>query len=310
MSQQKEQVKQLEENQDKEDQGNLGSNDIQGVVITKKCKSDFEFIKTIGKGSYGKVKLVIEIETKRVFAAKILNKKLVIKEKKAKYVNTEKTILDSLEHPNIVKLFYTFQDEINLYFILEYCPNGDLLDQIKIAGCFQISVAQFYAAEILIALEYLHSRGIAHRDLKPENILLGKNKHLKLSDFGSAKVLGLDNKSRSGSFCGTAEYVCPELLTEKSAGKQADIWSFGCLLYQLVSGKLPFKGFNEYQTFLLITKREFQFPDNFDATCCNLVDQLLNLDPYKRPTIAEIKKHPFFKGIQWDTLSEQTPPPI
>ncbi|KAF2074147.1 hypothetical protein CYY_004550 [Polysphondylium violaceum] len=276
----------------------------------KKNRSDFDFIKTIGKGSFGKVKLVIEKETGKGYAAKILNKKLIIKEKKAKYVNTEKTILDSLDHPNIVKLYYTFQDENDLYFILEYCPNGDLLDQIKDAGCFEIKVAQFYAAEIIVAIEYLHSKGIAHRDLKPENILLGKNMHLKISDFGSAKVLGNDPRTRSGSFCGTAEYVCPELLTEKSAGKQADIWSFGCIMYQLISGKLPFKGFNEYQTFQLIIKRELIFPQNFDPVAQDLINKLICLDPFERLSIADIKNHAFFEGIEWDQLSKQDPPVI
>ncbi|EFA78191.1 protein serine/threonine kinase [Heterostelium album PN500] len=121
---------------------------------TKKTKQDFDFIRTIGKGSYGKVKLVIEKETGKGYAAKILNKQLILKEKKAKYVNTEKTILDSLDHPNIVKLFYTFQDETNLYFILEYCPNGDLLEQLKKCSCFGLDVVRFYSAEILRDFEY------------------------------------------------------------------------------------------------------------------------------------------------------------
>eukprot|EP01132_Coremiostelium_polycephalum_P005523 gene5523-6881_t len=275
----------------------------------KKNKSDFDFIKTVGKGSYGKVKLVVEKETGKGYAAKILSKELIIKQKKSKYVNTEKTILDSLDHPNIIKLYYTFQDELNLYFILEYCPNGDLLGHLKKAGCFQRNVAQFYAAEILLSIEYLHNKSIAHRDLKPENILMGKNMHVKLSDFGTAKQLA-GPLGRSGSFCGTAEYVCPELLVEKSAGKEADLWSFGILLYQLISGKLPFKGFNEYQTFQVIIKREFTFPPNFDQNAQDLVDRLLNLDPRARPTIEEIKNHPFFSEVIWETLHTQDPPLI
>eukprot|EP01133_Synstelium_polycarpum_P015335 gene15335-18178_t len=179
----------------------------------KKTRADFDFIKTVGKGSYGKVKLVVEKETGKGFAAKILNKQLILKEKKT-------------------------------------------------------------------------------------------------NDFGTAKVLGMDNRSRSGSFCGTAEYVCPELLVDRTAGKSADIWSFGCLLYQMTSGKLPFKGFNEYQTFQLIVKREFQFPPNFDPVLEDLINKLLALDPLERPLFDEIKAHPFFASVNWATIQTQEAPTI
>ncbi|EGG23609.1 putative protein serine/threonine kinase [Cavenderia fasciculata] len=271
-------IKEKDFNSEEMIEHHLNQQSKQQLSSNKKNKEDFNFIRTIGKGSYGKVKLVIENSTGYLYAAKILNKQLILKEKKSKYVNSEKTILDSLDHPNIIKLFYTFQDESNLYFIIEYCPNGDLLDLLKRSGnCFQLDVVRFYSAEILLTIEYLHSRGICHRDIKPENILLSKSMHTKLSDFGTAKVI---HNERSGSFCGTAEYVCPELLVEKMAGKSADIWS------------------------------ELTFPESFDGVARSLVDRILCLDPNDRPSFNEIKAHPFFKGVVWQSLNDQTPPQV
>ncbi|GAM23745.1 hypothetical protein SAMD00019534_069200 [Acytostelium subglobosum LB1] len=276
----------------------------------KRTKKEFDFIKTIGRGSYGKVKLVIDKLSGMRFAAKVMSKHLLAKEKKAKYAFAEKTILESLDHPFIVKLYYTFQDDTNLFIMLEYCENGDLLELLREAVCFPLPIVQFYAAEVLVAVEYLHSRGIVHRDLKPENVLLSTNYHIRLCDFGTAKQLGPDPHSLSASFCGTAEYVCPELLVDKKAGRQADIWSYGCLLFQLITGKLPFKGLSDYYTFQLIMSREMVFPPDFDPDAQDLIDRLLTLDPFRRPTIEEIKSHPFFKSINWNDIHTQVPPPI
>lgn len=179
-------------------------------------------------------------------------------------------MLSNTEH-YFVKLYCTFQDHDRLYFVLSYAKNGELLPYINKVGSFDIECTKFYAAEILLGLEHLHKIGIIHRDLKPENILLDERMHVLITDFGSAKILKpqqqpqtQDNKNqqqesqqnvdqrplrRCNSFVGTAQYVSPELLTDKTAGRPSDLWAFGCLIYQMVAGLPPFKSRSEYIIF-------------------------------------------------------------
>jgi len=279
----------------------------------KRIAEDFSFGKLLGEGSFAEVKEATETATGHIFAIKILNKQQIIKEKKVKYVQTEKTILNMLKHPNIVLLYYTFQDPSRLYFVLELCPNGELLDLIKKVGKFNNELAKFYGAEIVNAVEYIHSKGIIHRDLKPENVLLDPKMHAKLNDFGTAKVIGNDRKARSNSFTGTAEYVPPELLKEKSAGRPGDLWSLGCILYQMLIGKPPFHGDTEWQTFRKVIENKPDFPPEFDIKAMDLVCKLLVTDPNRRlgageEGFDEIKTHPFFDGIDWNNIHLQTPP--
>lgn len=275
----------------------------------KKTVDDFEFGDVIGEGSYGEVKIVTEKATGTIYAAKILAKKHIVKENKIKYVNTEKAILDILHHPNIVQLHCTFQDKENLYFIIELCPGGDLLNPLSKLGAFEERSARFYAAEILSAIAYMHRKKVAHRDLKPENILLSATKHAKLSDFGCAKQF-TDMRGRSKSFCGTPEYVCPELLTEKSAGIPSDMWSYGIMLYQILVGKLPFRGITEYHTLRAVAEDDFQLPVWFSSNAADLIKKLLVRDPEARLTAEAAMQHPFFADIDWQTLHTQTPPEI
>jgi 3-phosphoinositide dependent protein kinase-1 len=170
-----------------------------------------------------------------------------------------------------------------------------------------------YGAQILDAIEYMHSRGVIHRDLKPENVLLDDRMHIKITDFGTAKLLqdprdprpfqepdlsrgGGKDERRNASFVGTAEYVSPELLTEKSAGKPSDLWAFGCIIYQLLAGRPPFKAATEYLTFQKIVGLDYQFPAGFPSAARDLVERCLVLDPARRLTIEHIKNHEFFDG--------------
>lgn len=226
-----------------------------------------------------------------------------------------------------VHLYCTFQDADNLYFVLSYAKNGELLPYINKVGSFDLTCTRFYAAEILVALEKLHCRGIIHRDLKPENILLDEHMHILITDFGSAKILNEGNSNlnssegemceRRNSFVGTAQYVSPELLKDKRASKVSDLWAFGCIIYQMVSGLPPFRDGSEYLIFQKILKLNYEFPEGFDETAKDLVEKLLVLDPNKRlginddgPTYKSVREHPFFNGIEWDTLYQQTPPDI
>ncbi|KAF9930263.1 pkb-activating kinase-like protein [Modicella reniformis] len=286
------------------------------VPVRKRTLADYRLGRTLGEGSYSTVVAGVDLSNKRDYAIKVLDKRHIIREKKVKYVNIEKNTLYKLDHPGVVKLYSTFQDSSSLYYVLELCQNGELLTFIKRLGSFDENCTRFYAAQILTAIEYIHHRGVIHRDLKPENILLDHRMYIKLTDFGTAKMLepsedGTES-DRANSFVGTAEYVSPELLTEKAACKSSDLWALGCIIYQLLAGRPPFKGSNEYQTFQKIVKLEYSFPAGFPATAMDLVSRLLVHDPNERlganNTIDKLKQHPFFDGVEWDELWTQPAP--
>ena len=290
--------------------------DANGQNVTrfvKKGVKDFNFGQTLGEGSYSTVLAATDRQTLKEYAIKVLDKRHIIKEKKVKYVNIERDTLNRLtDHPGVVRLYYTFQDERSLYFVLDLCTGGELLGVLKRMTTFDEDCTRFYCAEILDTIEYMHGRGVIHRDLKPENILLDEQMHVKITDFGTAKILE-ESKSQNGdtfapdtprtdranSFVGTAEYVSPELLTDKSACKASDLWAFGCMVYQLLAGRPPFKAGNEYQTFQKIVALDYEFPRGFPAIARDLVERLLVLDPQRRLPIEHIKNHEFFTGIRW-----------
>lgn len=296
--------------------------DANGKLVLRQAKKgvrDFVFGRTLGEGSYSTVVLATDRQTLKEYAVKILDKKHIIKEKKIKYVNIERDTLNRLiEHPGIVRLYYTFQDSASLYYVLDIASGGELLAVLKKIGSFDEECTRFYGAQILDAIDHMHQRGVIHRDLKPENVLLDDHMHIKITDFGTAKLLpdpreplksgqaydvastGTDVEStRARSFVGTAEYVSPELLTDKNACKASDLWAFGCIIYQLLSGRPPFKAGNEYQTFQKIVGLEYEFPPGFPTAARDLVERLLVLDPQRRLSIEHIKNHEFFDRIEW-----------
>ncbi|KIX03267.1 uncharacterized protein Z518_06819 [Rhinocladiella mackenziei CBS 650.93] len=292
--------------------------DAEGRPVLKAVKKgvkDFNFGQTLGEGSYSTVLAAQDRQSGKDYAIKVLDKRHIIKEKKVKYVNIEKDTLNRLtDHPGVVRLYYTFQDERSLYFVLDLCPGGELLGVLKRMSTFDEECTRFYGAQILDTIEYMHSRGVIHRDLKPENLLLDENRHIKVTDFGTAKLLpekkdatgrvefepdSTSTGNRANSFVGTAEYVSPELLTDKNACKASDLWAFGCIIYQLLAGRPPFKAVNDYHTFQKIVNLDYEFPRGFPEVARDLVERLLVLDPQRRLSIEHAKNHQFFAGIQW-----------
>ncbi|KAJ5499785.1 hypothetical protein N7453_008836 [Penicillium expansum] len=295
--------------------------DANGQTVSRYIKKgvrDFSFGNTLGEGSYSTVVFATDRQTLKEYAIKILDKRHIIKERKVKYVNIEKDTLNRLtDHPGIVRLYYTFQDEQSLYFVLDLCKGGELLGVLKRMTTFDEECTRFYSAQILDTIDYMHKRGVIHRDLKPENVLLDSGMHVKITDFGTAKILKtpradpssngilpldsaeLTQEERASSFVGTAEYVSPELLTDKNACKASDLWAFGCIIYQLLAGRPPFKAGNEYQTFQKIVALDYEFPIGFPTVARDLVERLLVLEPARRLQIEHIKNHEFFNGITW-----------
>ena len=299
----------------------IDSNGRSVLKYVKKGVKDFQFGRTLGEGSYSTVIAATDRETGKEYAIKVLDKRHIIKEKKVKYVNIEKDTLNRLtDHPGVVRLYYTFQDEQSLYFVLDLASSGELLGVLKQMITFDEECTRFYGAEILDTIDYMHARGVIHRDLKPENVLLDEQMHVKITDFGTAKILEMPKRpprgngdigpeagspldgtdmNKANSFVGTAEYVSPELLTDKQACKASDLWAFGCIIYQLLAGRPPFKAGNEYLTFQKIVALDYQFPSGFPEIAKDLVQRLLVLDPAMRLSIEHIKNHQFFDGITW-----------
>lgn len=290
---------------------------------------DFCFGKTIGEGSFSTVYLAKCIHTSKEFAIKVCEKALIIRRNMQRYVQREREIMHLLSKvPGFVNLYCTFQDARNLYFVMTYAKNGDLLPYINKVGSFDLNCTRYYTAELVVALERLHTRGLIHRDLKPENILLDENMHTLIADFGSAKNLAAPEPviireddefghQRRSSFVGTAQYVSPEVLQGQLATNASDLWALGCIVYQMIAGLPPFRAPNEYLIYQKILKVEFSFPEGFDEKAAELVKGLLRIKPLERLGASDddikynsIRKLPFFENISWDTLRTDTPPPI
>ncbi|CAN1747624.1 3-phosphoinositide-dependent protein kinase 1 [Linum perenne] len=285
---------------------------------------DFELGKIYGVGSYSKVVRAKKKDSGIVYALKIMDKKFITKENKTAYVKLERIVLDQLDHPGVVRLYFTFQDTFSLYMALESCEGGELFDQITRKRRLSEEEARFYAAEIVDALEYIHKMGLIHRDIKPENLLLAADGHIKIADFGSVKpmqdscITVLPNASsddKACTFVGTAAYVPPEVLNSSPATFGNDLWALGCTLYQMLSGTSPFKDASEWLIFQRIIARDVHFPEYFSKEARDVIDRLLDMEPGRRPGAgpdgyAALKMHPFFKGIDWDNLRSQTPPEL
>ncbi|CAO3679398.1 hypothetical protein G6F70_003434 [Rhizopus microsporus] len=307
--------------------------------------SSFTKIRVLGKGDVGKVYLVKQKGTDKLVAMKVLSKKEMIRRNKVKRVLAEQEILSSANHPFIVSLYHSFQSQDHVYFVMEYCSGGEFFRALQSwpGKCLREDEARFYAAEVISALEYLHLQGFIYRDLKPENILLHESGHLMLADFDLSKQSLpvsppgiyntpnapplLDTRSciaqlRTNSFVGTEEYIAPEVIRGWGHTSSVDWWTLGILIYEMLYGTTPFKGYNRNETFSNIIKMDISFPATkrnkepqaVSYHCKSLIKQLLAKQENRRlgskAGASEVKAHPFFKPIKFALLRHMTPPII
>lgn len=272
---------------------------------------DFEKLKLLGKGSFGKVVLVRLTLNGKLYAMKILKKDAVIKRKQVTHTKTERILLEKLRHPFIVKLYYAFQDNDNLYYVTEFMQGGEMFFHLHRNPQYKDKAVIFYLSEILLAIEYMHSKNYIYRDLKPENILIDQSGHIKLTDFGLSKILSQDD-SLTFTMCGTAEYLAPEIILEKGYAKSCDWFSFGALMFEMYCGYHPFprKG-KKIDPRVYLTP--IKIPRYLTEDARNILSQLLEVNPRKRigyNGAEEIKKHPYFKDVDFDKVlhKEYTPP--
>ncbi|KAH3674784.1 hypothetical protein WICMUC_002987 [Wickerhamomyces mucosus] len=274
--------------------------------------SDFESIKVLGVGSYGKVILVREKKTGKLFAQKQLKKaSLVVQAKTVERTLNERSILKQVHHPSIVKLYYAFQDLDKLYLILQYLDGGELFQHLQQEKFLSETNAAVYLAQIILALEHLHEIGIVYRDLKPENCLLDSNGFLILTDFGLSKV-GLNDQELCTSLIGTPEYMAPEILQDTPYDCAVDFWSLGCVMYDMLTGSPPFTGNNNKRIMDKILQNKLKVPFYLSNEAKDLLLRLLKKSSDKRLTnFVKLKAHPFFRKINWDDIESQNfEPPI
>ncbi|KAK1431489.1 hypothetical protein QVD17_07948 [Tagetes erecta] len=304
---------------------------------------DFEIIKPISRGAFGRVFLAKKRTTGDLFAIKVLKKADMIRKNAVESILAERDILISVRNPFVVRFFYSFTCRENLYLVMEYLNGGDLYSLLRNLGCLDEDVARVYIAEVVLALEYLHSLRVVHRDLKPDNLLIAHDGHIKLTDFGLSKV-GLINSTvtddlsgpavsgtsllgehesqpsvsesqqerrKNRSAVGTPDYLAPEILLGTGHGMSADWWSVGVILFELIVGIPPFNAEHPQMIFDNILNRDIPWPmipEEMSPEAADLIDQLLTEDPNQRLGArgsTEVKQHPFFRDINWDTLARQ-----
>uniref|UniRef100_A0A0K0ETV1 Ribosomal protein S6 kinase n=1 Tax=Strongyloides venezuelensis TaxID=75913 RepID=A0A0K0ETV1_STRVS len=283
----------------------------------KATASHFELLKVLGQGSFGKVFLVRKIKGKntgKLYAMKVL-KKATLKVRDRVRTKMERDILAQINHPFIVKLHYAFQTEGKLYLILDFLRGGDLFTRLSKEFMFTEDDVKFYLAELVLALEHLHSLGIVYRDLKPENVLLDSDGHINVTDFGLCKE-SIYEDSKAYSFCGTVEYMSPEVVNRRGHTTVADWWSLGVLMYEMLTGHLPFQGENRRETMSQILNAKLTMPPLLSPEAQNLLRCLFKRNPTRRlgsgpDGVKNIKSHSFFATIDWEKLlKKEIDPPF
>ncbi|XP_071776642.1 protein kinase C theta type isoform X2 [Centroberyx gerrardi] len=272
----------------------------------------FALHKMLGKGSFGKVFLAELKGTGQFFAVKALKKDVVLMDDDVECTMVERRVLSlAWEHPFLTHLYCTFQTKENLFFVMEYLNGGDLMFHIQSCHKFDLHRSTFYAAEIVCGLQFLHSKGIVYRDLKLDNVLLDSEGHIKIADFGMCKE-NMQEDSRTSTFCGTPDYIAPEILLGQKYNSSVDWWSFGVLLYEMLIGQSPFHGRDEEELFQSIRTDDPCYPRWLPKDARDMLVKLFVREPEQRLGVkGNIRHHNFFHGTDWNALEQrQVEPPF
>lgn len=266
---------------------------------------NFTLIRTLGTGSFGRVHLAKSNMNQRFYAIKVLRKIDIVKLKQVEHTKNERAILSSVKYSFIVNLWGTFQDDANLYMVMDYVPGGELFSFMRKSIRLQEDVAKFYAAEVLLTIAYLHSQDVIYRDLKPENILLDSEGHIKITDFGFAKVV----PDITWTLCGTPDYLAPEIIQSKGYGKPVDYWALGVLIYEMLSGVAPFYDDNQFKLYEKIVACNPVYPKYFSEQVIDLLKNLLTPDLSSRygnlkNGCQDVIQHPWFQSIDFNKLEK------
>jgi len=273
--------------------------------------ADLELRRILGVGTFGRVKLVRHKPTNTAYALKCMRKQQVVATKQQAHVLNEKRILASMDHPFILRLIATYQDEGELYMLLEIGSGGELFSLLAKKAPLPDAHARFYAASVVSIFSYMHGLKVVYRDLKPENLLLDSQGYLKMVDFGFAKVV----TDRTWTLCGTPEYLAPEIILNKGHAFGADWWCVGILTYECLTGTTPFVAQDPMEGYRKIIKCRVPWPSSFTSNAKDFMDKLIVVDPARRlGTLksgpAGVKEHPWLVDVNWKALEgKKTPPP-
>lgn len=268
--------------------------------------NDFEMTCTLGEGSFGCVVLSKHKPTSKYYAVKVMNKSRIMKDKQLEHTYNEKNVLLAVNFPFLIRMDFCFKDNCNIFFALPFVAGGDMFSLLRRAKTLKEKEAKFYAAQVVMGVEYLHYMDLLYRDLKPENIVVETNGYIKLTDYGFCKMV----KLRTYTLCGTPEYLAPEIILSKGYGKSIDWWSVGVFIYEMIAGFTPFYADDPMRIYEKISTGKYKFTVEFSSQARDLIKNILQLDLSKRygvlkNGVLDIKGHEWFKSTEWGMILAQ-----